>query len=241
MLRIVIAEDDPAMRLILRRVIEEISEVEVVAEAEDGAQLVELTKKLAPDVVCLDISMPTMDGLEAAKKIFSREPHTFFIFVTAHDNYTHEAFEVYAFDYLVKPFNLERIKQTMARIKELKAAGNGTSAAHPEKNSKLAIKSSDGQVFLDAKDIILITRSDRHTIITTTKGTVTTYEPLQSLSTKLEADTFFRCHKGYIINADMVMEISPCGDKTHLVKLASTPETALMTRERAKEFQGRYC
>ena len=236
-LRIIIAEDDPAMRLILRRVIEGISDIEVVAEAEDGAQLVELSEKLAPDVVVLDISMPTLSGLEAAKKIFSISPTISLIFVTAHDNYTHEAFELYAFDYIVKPFNLERIKQTMARIKELRAG----SGVHSDKSSKLAVKSSEGHVFLDTHDIILVTRSNRQTIITTTKGTVTTYEPLQSLSTKLGADTFFRCHKGYIINAGMVMEISPCGDKTHLVRLASTTETALMTRERAKEFQAQYC
>jgi len=138
MLKVIIAEDDPAMRLILRRVIEGISELEIVAEAEDGLQLIQLTEELMPDVVFLDISMPVLGGLEAAKKIFSINPTISIIFATGHDNYTHEAFEVYAFDYLVKPFNLDRIKQTMARLKEMRIAGNGNGdIATPSINNRL--------------------------------------------------------------------------------------------------------
>jgi len=244
MLKVIIAEDDPAMRLILRRVIEEISGLEIVAEAEDGAQLVYLADELMPDVVFLDISMPIMSGIEAARKIFAINPDTSIVFVTAYDNYTHEAFEVYAFDYLVKPFNLDRIRQTIARIKEVKAKGreSGNYAANvQDRPHKLALKSSDRQVLVSIQDIIFITRSDRQTIINTTKGTATTYEPLQSLYEKLKGDNFFRCHKGYVINVDMVEQILPWGKKAYLVKFAYTSETALMTRERAKEFQERYC
>jgi len=136
MLKIIIAEDDPAMRLILRRVIEEISGLEIVAEAEDGMRLVHLVEELMPDVVFLDISMPVLSGIEAAKIIFSANPNIAIIFATGHDNYTHEAFEVYAFDYLVKPFNLDRIKQTMARLKEMRTAGNGNIAT-PSINNRL--------------------------------------------------------------------------------------------------------
>ncbi|MBE0448396.1 MAG: response regulator, partial [Actinobacteria bacterium] len=96
MLRIIIAEDDPYMRLILRRVIEEISGLEVVAEAEDGIKLIQLVEELAPDVVFLDIAMSNMSGLEAAKKIFSINPTIAIIFATGYDNYMREAFEAYA-------------------------------------------------------------------------------------------------------------------------------------------------
>ncbi|MBE0446647.1 MAG: response regulator transcription factor [Actinobacteria bacterium] len=136
MLKIIIAEDDPYIRLILRRIIEKISGLEVVAEAEDGIKLIRQVEKLMPDVVFLDITMPTMNGLEAAKKIFSIDPTIAMIFATAHDSYMREAFEVYAFDYLVKPFNLDRIRQTLSRIKEIKAKerGDGSSATQPITN-----------------------------------------------------------------------------------------------------------
>lgn len=239
MLRIILAEDDPSMRLILRRVIEKVSELEVVAEAENGAQLLHLVERLLPDVVFLDISMPTVNGLEAAKRIFSIDPSIALIFATAHDNYTHEAFAVYAFDYIVKPFNLDRIRQTLTRIKMVKAEKNNGSSAAQKGSSKLIIKANDRQTHIDTQDIIFVTRSGRQTIIHTTKGSVSAYEPLQSLGTKLAGDNFFRCHKGYIINADMVKEVSPWG-RSYLVKFAHTSETALMTRERAKEFKERY-
>ncbi|VBB05129.1 Hypothetical protein LUCI_0336 [Lucifera butyrica] len=70
---------------------------------------------------------------------------------------------------------------------------------------------------------------------------VQTYEPLQKLEDRLKEHNFFRCHKGFIINPDMVVEIIPWGNKTYLVKLANTKETALMTWDHVKEFQKRYC
>jgi two-component system LytT family response regulator len=191
--------------------------------------------------------MPEMNGVEASQEIFDIDPKIFIIFATAFDRYTHEAFQVYAFDYLIKPFNLGRIQQTMERIRELHAGREQASffdrsaVQSGKKIFKLIVQSNDRCNFINIHDVILITRIERKTVIYTLQGCIKTYEPLQQLGERLKSDNFFRCHKGYIINTDMVTEISPWGHKTYLVKLANTKETALMTLQKAKEFREKYC
>ena len=115
---VLIAEDDPVMRHILRKALEEIPGVTVVGEADNGLEAIRLVKEIVPQVVFLDIAMPEKDGLEAAREICDASPETVLIFATAYENFTHEAFEVYAFDYLIKPFKINRIRKTMERIRK---------------------------------------------------------------------------------------------------------------------------
>jgi DNA-binding LytR/AlgR family response regulator len=109
-------------------------------------------------------------------------------------------------------------------------------------NVKLKVSSNEKSTFINIPDIVLITRNERKTTIHVAGGSmVQTYEPLHNLEKRLKKYRFFRCHKGFIVNPDMVMELSPWGNKTYLVKLSNTKETALMTLENAKEFHRRYC
>ena len=248
MLKVIIAEDDSIMRRVLKQVLTEIPGVIIAGEAENGRQLIRLVEIVTPDVVFLDIEMPEMNGLEAAKEILDINSYIFFVFATGFDCYTHEAFEVYAFDYLVKPFSLERVRQTIQRIMKLKIERDEVNRARYESrlfkgdHIKLKVISNDKSNFVNIPDIIFITRNDRKTIIYVVGDIVLqTYESLHNLAEQLEGFRFFRCHKGFIINPDMVLEISPWGSKSYLVKLANTKETALMTLECAREFQNRYC
>lgn len=106
---------------------------------------------------------------------------------------------------------------------------------------KLAIQVNNNSIFINPLDIIFITRKDRKSFIYTTQGTYAIHESLEKLEHRLNSETFFRCHKGFIINVEMVIEFNPWGNKTHLVKLANTSETALVTLDKAKEFRQKYC
>jgi len=198
-----------------------------------------------------DFMTKNFPGIDSDKvvvrEIFDINPKIFIIFATAFDNYTHEAFQVYAFDYLIKPFNLDRIRQTMERIKELQAEREKTGSVERQvmqlgkDNQKLLIQTNDSQKFINVQDIIILTRNDRQTVIYTLHGIIKTYESLQKIGERLNVSNFFRCHKGFIINADMVSEIFPWGNRSYLVKMLNTKETALMTVEKVKEFRDRYC
>lgn len=246
MLKVLIADDDPFIRIILQRTLAQIPDVEVVAEVENGEQLIETTTALLPDVVFVDIDMPGINGLDAARRIFDISQDIFIVFATGYDGYTREAFEIYAFDYLVKPFNLERINQTVERIKKTKGARSPIAPqdsypASPDKEDlKVCVGSYNRQHYINSSDIILITRLARKTIIYTEQGSLEVKETLRDLSQKLRGGRFFRCHKGYIINVDMVAEVMLFGDKTYLVKFVNLKETALMTYEKAREFRTKY-
>ena len=121
MLKVLIADDDPNMRLVIKKVLEEMDDIQVEGEADNGIDLIKMSEKLLPDIIFLDIDMPEKSGIDAAREIFHTNPHISFVFVTAYNNYTREAFELYAVDYLVKPFNLNRIKQTIEKISKSKS------------------------------------------------------------------------------------------------------------------------
>ncbi|MHB1651785.1 MAG: LytTR family DNA-binding domain-containing protein [Desulfitobacteriaceae bacterium] len=107
---------------------------------------------------------------------------------------------------------------------------------------KLAVQLSNNFFFINPQAIIFITRKNRKTVIYTTQGSAYAInEPLEKLEHRLNSETFFRCHKGYIVNVEMVIEFNPWGNKTYLVKLMNTEETALATLEKAKEFRLKYC
>ena len=92
----------------------------ICAEADNGADVPELVERYKPHVCFLDVEMPGMTGLECAKAIQDTDPQTIVVFATAHDDYMAQAFEVYAFDYMVKPFKLERVMKTLERIRSVK-------------------------------------------------------------------------------------------------------------------------
>ena len=110
-IRILIADDDPGMRLVMRRIVEKSPDYLLVGEAADGETLLRLYDETRPEVVLMDVEMPGMNGVECARAIQDRNPRTILVFATAHEEYMKSAFEVYAFDYLVKPFKLERHKE----------------------------------------------------------------------------------------------------------------------------------
>ncbi|GAB6275266.1 MAG: LytTR family DNA-binding domain-containing protein [Peptococcaceae bacterium] len=223
---VLIAEDDPVMRHILKKALEEISDVEVIGEADNGLEAIRLAKEMVPQVVFLDIAMPEKDGLEAAREICYASPETVIIFATAYENFTHEAFEVYAFDYLIKPFKINRIRKTIERIRtrltKAEPFKNGPYTPQTETNLKIILVKEEGnKILVNIKDIVFLTREGRSVIIHTIEGKIKTTETMEALEQKLTGNSFFRCHRGFIINLNMVKEIQPWGRKTYKVILTT--------------------
>lgn len=117
-IRIVIADDDAGMRMMVRKLIERADDYALVGEAENGEELLDLFEKTRPEVVFMDVEMPGMTGVECARLIQDKNPKTIMVFVTAHEEYMADAFEVYAFDYLLKPFRMERAMHTLDLIRQ---------------------------------------------------------------------------------------------------------------------------
>ncbi len=240
-LKVLIIDDDDGMRLVLKKIIEKTEGFDLVGEAESGETGLSLVETLSPNIVFLDIEMPGMGGIECAKRITDIAPKTFIIFATAHENYMPEAFEVYASDYLIKPFKIDRILTTLQRIKEIfinkESVAVHTSQITRDSLSKLIIKSKEGISFIDCKDIIFIERENRYTLIHTVTESVTTSEGLSEIEERLDKALFFRSHKSYIINLSMIYKIYPYGRWTYTVKFKGTEKDALLTHDRYEELE----
>ncbi len=239
MIKVLLADDDFRMRLIIKNVLSKMDDVNIVGETDNGKLLVEMVKEYLPDVVFIDIDMPQKDGIVASREIFKFNSKICLIFATAYSEFTHEAYDVYAFDYLLKPFKIERIKETMERIIALKDPKILTKDESMIK-TKLFIPSSGIYKVICVESIIYITRQGRKTIIHTINENVKCYESLQKLESQLSINIFFRCHQGFIINTNMIQEIASCKNKVYTVKLFSTEDTVLMTAEKFKEFKERF-
>lgn len=240
-LKVLIADDDFGMRLVLKKIIEKSNGFEVVAEAEDGKDVLHVIEQENVDVAFLDIEMPKVNGLECAKHITDINPKTIIIFATAHGEYMPEAFEVYAFDYLVKPFKVDRINKTLKRILEISYGEQSKIIEQPifqqHGFDKLVIKNRDGINFIDTKNIVLIQREDRSTAIYTIDNKYMTSEGLGDLESRLEKTTFFRSHKSYIINISMVSKISPYGRWTYIINFRNYDKDALITHKKFAELE----
>jgi len=230
-LSVLIIDDDAGMRTVLRKIIAGMEEVECAGEAEDGAKGVDLCLQLKPDIVFLDVEMPVMNGTQAAKKIVESSPNTRLVFCTAHSEYMPNAFELYAADYLVKPFKTDRVRQTIRRIYKEKIK----SKTSPAKT--IMIKNREGMTFLPVIEILLVYRENRVTHIVTSEDSYTTSESLSEIMKKLDGGNFFKCHRAFIINISALAKVNPYGRWTYSVSLRGTPKTALITHEKLEELQ----
>ena len=244
-IRILIADDDPGMRTVMRKLAERAEGYELVGEAEDGNRLLELYEETRPDVVLMDVEMPGMTGIECAKVIQDRNPRTVLVFATAHEQYMRSAFEVYAFDYLVKPFKLERALNTLSLIRERLTAQSPAPEPvrpHPTAASgRLMLKHREGLSFLDIPSILLIQREERASVLYLSDGSrYVTSDSLSELEQRLPEEMFFRCHKSYIVNLNHIDSIAPYGRWTYIVKLRGTDRDALITHERFEALQSLF-
>lgn len=246
MLKVLIADDEAGMRHLLRKAVEKIDGFEVVGEAADGESAVSLAEKINPDVIFMDVEMPGLNGIECAKRIQDINPKVVVIFATGHEEYMPEAFELYAFDYITKPFNIQRIHQTLDRIASLllhQKENIQVSPLYQNKSGlgKIIIKNREGFSLIDEEDIILIQRENRNTVIYTSDGQRhITSEGLSELEERLDRNLFLRTHKSYIINVSMVYKIYPYGRWTYVAKLRNTDMDALITHDKFEEIQKRF-
>lgn len=230
MLKVIIVDDEKQMRFVLKKALLKISNIEVLGEASNGKEAIDLVEGLKPDGVFIDVEMPNMDGIEAAKHILDIQPKIMLVFITAHQQYMPQAFELYAFDYMIKPFKLERLRQTINRM---------ITTNSPTEVKTLLVKNREETSVLDQNDIILIQRENRNTVIVTTYEKYITNQTLSELEEKLNKDLFIRSHKSYIINKTKVKKLLPYGRWTYIVKFNQIQEDALITSEKAKELESK--
>jgi len=241
MLRLLIADDDANMRLVLKKAVARHTELELVADVGSGQDALAFFEEAAIDVAFLDVDMPGLDGIETAKLILDMNPKCAIVFITAHDSYMQDAFELYAFDYIMKPFKLQRLDKTIERILDQQNAITAP-LKRPEEHlgDELLFKVRDGMVVIKKEDIILVERQNRQTVIISKHGEFALNKTLQEVESILSDDDFIRAHKSYIIRLSAIRSLEIYGRWTYIVKFNGTDHDALITKEKAKDLEKRF-
>lgn len=243
-IRVMLIEDEAGMRLLLKKIIEKQGQFQVVAECDELADSVIQFQKLKPEVVFLDIAIKGDNGIECARILTELDPKVKIIFATAHAEYMPEAFELYAFDYLVKPFDVERVKRTLERIASMAVQNRPEEEERivrsEYRKDKLLVKGRESMSFIHIPDIVLIQRENNSTVIYTEKDSYVTSASLADLERKLDPEQFLRSHKSYIINLSQIRKIEPYGRWTYVVHFQGRREDALLTAEKFEEIKKRF-
>ncbi|MCR5584864.1 MAG: LytTR family DNA-binding domain-containing protein [Lachnospiraceae bacterium] len=240
MIKVMVVEDEEQIRSILKRMIEKNEDFKVVSACGNFASAISDFLKLRPEVVFMDIDLNGESGMDCAKAITEVDPKVKIVFATAHSEFMANAFEIYAFDYLVKPFDMERIGKTLGRIKEFSEVRSSEEKSEAVGDEKLIIKGREEINLVDLKDIIMIERADSTTRIITKDEVFLTSQALGALEERLDPEKFMRCHKSYIIRIDAVKKLEVYGRWTYTVRLKDTEETALMTSAKYDEMKQRF-
>ncbi|MES9738340.1 LytTR family transcriptional regulator DNA-binding domain-containing protein [Peribacillus frigoritolerans] len=222
MMKAFIVEDEPLARDELKYLLKRSRQVEVVGEAEGIEDAMRDISRLKPELVFLDIELADGNGLQLAKQLAELDPAPSLIFATAYDEFALQAFELYAFDYLLKPFNEKRIRQTLDKLMKQRQIGKGESGtAAPatrmavEQTGKLAVEIDDRIVLIDRDHILFIGLVEGKTVIKTGENEYKIGDPLIVLEKKLDKRSFLRVHRSFIVNVIHISEIQPWFNSTY--------------------------
>lgn len=240
-IKVLIVDDEKGMRTIIKKILDKSGGFKVVGDTDNGKDAIDIFKEHRPEVVFIDVEMPEYNGIDCAKILTDIDPKTIIIFATAHQEYMSDAFQLYAFDYLIKPFKIERVLQTLDRIKKLNKPvyGDGIDEIikHEKGLDRLMIKNKEGISFVDTKEIVLVQREENSTVVYTKTDNFITSVSLSDIEKKLDNTLFLRSHKSYIINLSLITKIYPYGRWTYVVKLKNTEKDALLTHEKYEEIK----
>jgi two-component system response regulator LytT len=230
---VMIAEDEMMARKELLYLLSEEEGVLLTPHAETGEQVIELYSEHRPDVIFLDVEMPGLTGIEAARYIMKQDTNSLplFVFTTAYDEYAMAAFEVEAVDYLLKPYDETRFRRTMNRIRKSMANRMEKEKA-PEKKektlvSKLLIDDGERMVVVSPDSIYYAVPNKRFLEIHTEDKVIMSRMTLQELEDLLSGHFFFRAHRSYLVNLNHVLEITPWFNGTSNLTLKDKNKTKI--------------
>lgn len=243
-IRALVVDDEPLARELIREMLENDSEVEIVGECANGREAVEAIRSSAPDLVFLDIQMPEIGGFEVLESL---EPKAtpYVIFVTAYDQYAVRAFEVHALDYLLKPYDRERFDAAWKRAKEQIKLDRTSRRdqdiialleelkAGPRYLERLVIKNGGRVFFLHVQDVYCIEAEGNYVRVYDNQKGYLLRETISSLEEQLDPKQFLRIHRSAIVKIDRIKEMQPWFHGEYRIIMENGKQLALSRNYRA--------
>jgi DNA-binding LytR/AlgR family response regulator len=242
----IIADDEAPLRAFLRRrLAESWPELDIVDEAANGQEALDLIARHQPDIAFLDIQMPVLGGLDVAARL-PAEVRT--VFVTAYDQYALEAFDRAAVDYLLKPVNRERLQKTVERLKAPRSQREWDAAAlaseladrlRPQRAHLqwLQASTSAGIVMIAVTDVIYFQAQDKYTLVATAGGEHLIRMSLKELEAALDPDRFWRVHRNAIVSVAAIENVAHDSRGNYVIRLRGNAQRIAVGRNYASRFK----
>lgn len=226
MSKVIIIDDEPLARSIVKEFLQKHPELQLAAECGDGFEGVKAIQQYQPDLIFLDIQMPKINGFEMLELI-DNPPAV--IFTTAFDEFAIRAFEAHAIDYLLKPFDQHRFDKAIAKWQEQKTkdAGNitqellETASQSPAQNQRIVIKDGSKIKIIPVHDVQYLEAADDYVKVHTKDGYFLKNKTMNHFEQVLDANQFVRSHRSYIVNVQQITRIDPYEKDGHVAVLRS--------------------
>jgi len=238
--KILIADDEAPARTRLRRLVEEIDGHDIVGEAANGREALLLSDKTQPDVLLLDIRMPGMDGLEAARHVATLENPPAVIFTTAYGDHALEAFAAHALDYLLKPIRKERLAQALTHVRKLNRAQSAalSNVETAQARSHICARVRGALQLVPVGEIVYFLADQKYVTVRYSEGSVLIEESLKALETEFAA-AFTRIHRNALVAAAHIVGLERDDDGHVHVRLRGVTERLEVSRRHAAELRQR--
>lgn len=236
-MKAIIIEDEELARRELAYLIERYSAITVEACFEDGLEALKFLQSREVDVLFLDINIPSIDGLLLAQTISKFSARPFIVFTTAYKEHAAEAFELEAFDYILKPYSESRIQHMLGKLEAAHTARSGGAGEGRSVSGKINLWKNEKIIVVEIDDIYYAAAREKTTSVMTKSGEYTMALSISDFQARLPREHFFRCHRSYIVNLGKIKEIIPWFNNTYLLRLRDLDFEVPVSRGKAKEFR----
>jgi two-component system response regulator AlgR len=241
-LRVLIADDEAPARERLKSLLEEIGNLEVAGEATNGEEVLKLAVALSPDVVLLDVRMPGMDGIEAARQLNSLLEPPAVIFATAYDEYAVNAFDAQAVGYLLKPVRKEKLAAALTqagRLTRPQLQRIAATAEGPPKRTHIAARHREGLRLIPIEEILFFLADQKYTTVKHGRGEDLIEDSLRSLEEEF-GTAFVRIHRNALVSVRYLEGIERNADGQYYVRLRGLDTPMQVSRRMAGELRDRF-
>lgn len=234
MLTCVIVEDEFPAREELKYFLTKHKEISLEKEFENPIDSLKYLQENKVDIVFLDINMPELDGISLGKILTKLNPNIKIIFITAYRDYAAEAFEIKAFDYLLKPYSEKRITEVLNNLTMIK---DNSPTKEVEKINKVTVFLDEKMVVLSLDEIYYIEVSEKESLVYTQNEIYTSKLKISKWEEILPKNKFYRTHRAYIVNLDKIKEVEPWFNGTFVLKIQDLKFKVPVSRNNIKEFK----
>ena len=237
-MRAIIVEDEIPAKEELEYLIQTHSSIDIVATFEDGLDVLKFLQEAEVDAIFLDINIPSLDGMLLAGSIskFAKKPYI--IFTTAYKEHAVQAFEIDAFDYILKPYEEKRIATMLAKLEAtFKKEKQTQEEVVSESNRRINLRKNENIIVTDVDDIYYAEASEKITLVYTKSEEYTMPMSISEFHDKLPQDIFFKCHRSYSVNLTKIHEIVPWFNHTYVLRLKDIKAEIPVSRSKSKVFR----